>query len=269
MNSISEKVKSLISLSAEVVGTATAEGALGFFAGGMPGAVAGACKGATKAAIKRITQNTLTDVSNRILSQREEVRVGTAASYAIIKIIMHLNEGKEPRSDFFLGDPTERSAADEIFEGVLLKCKNEHEEKKIRYISNIFSNAAFVDDITLGEANFRLNIAEGMTYRQFCILNLFERKTLDTSIILRSEDYIQGEKTFELRSILNEIYELYNKGMIEYYKSEDGRAFSLSGILSIIPKDMRLTKHGKRQYELMGLGDMDKSELIDIWVQLS
>lgn len=269
MNAINEKVKNIIALSAEVVGGTVSEGVLGYLTGGVPGAIAGAYKGAAKTAIKRATQNTLVDIADRTLSHREEMRIGIAASYAINKINIYLNNGNEPRSDFFIGDPTGRTAGEEIFEGVLLKCKKEHEEKKIKYISNIFSNVVFDKDITLGEANYRLNIAESMTYRQYCILSLFERKSIDNDIVLRREDYVHGEKCFELRSILNEIYEVYDKGMIEWYKNEDNRAYGLHGILSIIPNDMRLTKHGKRQYNIMGLGYMDKSELIDIWTQLS
>ena len=30
-----------------------------------------------------------------------------------------------------------------VFEGVLLSSKNEHEEKKVTYIANIFSNSVF------------------------------------------------------------------------------------------------------------------------------
>jgi hypothetical protein len=269
MSSISEKVKNVLIQSAEVVGGTIAEGALGYFTTGMSGAIAGATKGAAKTGIKRVTQNVLVDITNRLLSQREELRIGVCASYTINKINIYISEGKEPRYDFFNGDLGARTAGDEIFEGTLLKCKKEHEEKKIQFLSNIFSKVAFDENISLGEANYSLILAESMTYRQLCILALIENKSIQTDIKLKNQDYVQGEKSFELRSILNEIYELYNKGMIENYNSEHKRAYSLSGILSIMPNALRLTKHGKRQYEIMGLKDMDPSEFIDIWVQLS
>jgi hypothetical protein len=59
-------------------------------------------------------------VAARQLSHREQVRVGAAASFAIQAIQSRFAEGQTPRDDGFFDDKkNERSAADQILEGVL------------------------------------------------------------------------------------------------------------------------------------------------------
>ena len=157
----------LITTGAEIAGAAVG-GALGFLAGG-PIPAAGAevigvviAKGATRL---------LTDYANRRLSRREQIRVGAAAAFALAAIRERLENGEKPREDGFFSEETKgRSSAEEIFEGVLQKSKNEHQEKKIKLLGNFFANVAFSPDVSVSEANHLLRIAESLTYRQMCLL---------------------------------------------------------------------------------------------------
>lgn len=162
-----ENAKELVSYGAQLAGAATGS-LIGFFTGGPVGAIAGAVAGELIPIAIEFTQ--------RQLSQREKVRVGAGLAFAYDKISQYRQEGHIPRKDsFFETDISGRRASAEILEGVLLKCKNEHEEKKTRFIGSIYANVAFMPHISASTANYLLHIAERFTYRQLCTIALIQR----------------------------------------------------------------------------------------------
>jgi len=211
-------------------------------------------------------EKVLNDIANRVLSKREEERVGASSILILKKINERLKSGYKPRNDdFFSKKVNNRSSADEIFEGVLLKCKNEHEEKKIYFISNIFTNVAFSKEISVGEANHLIQEAQNLTYRKMCILSMLkdkdENESTDKQIKLRDNHYmgLKSEIDFETISILQEMFELYSNGLI-YCEKYD----SLSNYSHIWPSQMYLTKLGNRYHEIMGLKDILQADKITI-----
>ena len=77
------------------------------------------------------------DVSERLLSPREQARVGFVLASAATEIHSRIERGETLRSDGFF-DPRhgERSDAEEVSEGVLLKSQREPEEKKLPYMAH-------------------------------------------------------------------------------------------------------------------------------------
>ncbi len=172
----SEKAQELISFGSEITGSAIG-GALGFFAGVLiDGPLGGATAGVAGAIAGRAV-HVVGDIARRHLSRREKVRVGAGLTFACIKIAQHLEEGRSPRNDdFFDANTSIRSSSDEILEGVLLKCKSEHEEKKVKLIGNIYANIVFMPEVSAFGANWLLQTVESLTYRQLCIIALVGRK---------------------------------------------------------------------------------------------
>ncbi|MFH1662875.1 MAG: DUF456 domain-containing protein, partial [Chloroflexota bacterium] len=154
MSSNKDRIKSLISKGNKITGAASG-GVSGFLIGGPVGAAIGGIIGV-------VVTETLSDMANRLLSDSEQTRIGAAATFAISEIESRLKCGQTPRNDGFFEDKKSgRSNADEIFEGVLIKAKNEHEEKKVRILGNMFANIAFSPEFSIGEANHILQVAEG------------------------------------------------------------------------------------------------------------
>jgi len=268
MSSDKEKVEALISNGSEIAGAAIG-GAVGFLAGGPVAAAAG---GALAVGISKGIGKLLSDIANRNLSKRERIRVGATVAFALAKIKSYLDSGRIPRDDGFFGDKgNKRSNAEEIFEGVLLKSKNEHEEKKAKILGNIFANIAFWPGFSVGEANHLLQIAGNLTYRKMCILSLIERKTQIQGIKLREDEYrgFKGQILYESISILQEIYEMYNLGMIACKsKSSEGHE-ALLGWTDVAPNRLLLTPMGKRYYKVMGLQDIPKKDIKEVARYLS
>jgi hypothetical protein len=248
LNKYNEKVKHLLSAGGEIAGGAVG-GVLGFLAAGPGGAAAGGALGAVIPI--------LSDIASRTLSRREEVRVGAVAAFALERIKTRLDNGDKPRDDgFFSEKQGKRSDAEEIFEGVLLKAKNEYQEKKSKILGNIFANTAFANGFSLGEANRLLQITEDLTYRQICILALVERKSTLQEIRLRTRPY-DGKVSAETASILQEIYDMYNRGLL----SSEGGGYYLNWS-EPVPGRLILTVPGKRYYIIMGLADIPVDDLV-------
>jgi hypothetical protein len=276
-----ERVKQVTGSSSNVVGAAVGN-TLGFILADAPGAFIG---GAFGASLTGVLKQVFFDVATRRLSKREETRVGTSAYFAVEKIQARLNAGELPREDGFFdkSDLDSRSYADEIFEGILLKSKNEHEEKKIKFIANIFANTTFHSEISSSEANHLLQVAENMTYRQMGLLALFERKAELEGIHLADRDYSSRDNEDNVPiindlSALQEVYQLYNSGLVacKFVEQVNSDGWTESVIVTsqnylafntfedVIPNQMILTNLGKRYYSIMSLSEISKEDLREV-----
>jgi hypothetical protein len=127
-------IRRLINGGLEIAGGAVG-GALGF----LPGEPAGAAlleAGSTAAvmALKRIGQ----EASERLLGQREKVRIGGVLAIAARETRQRLENGEKVRTDgFFEQKQTGRSDAEEVAESILLKSQREPEGKKIPYMGHL------------------------------------------------------------------------------------------------------------------------------------
>lgn len=272
MDKNKEKAKNLISAGSEIIGD-SAGAAIGFILGAAVGGLGGAVVGAGLGKLTSKTiEKVITDVSNRSLSKREEARVGATAALAISKIQEYLDSGQLPRNDdFFADQDNNRSDAEEIFEGVLLKAKNEHEEKKVKFYANIFATVSFAPAISVGEANHMLRVAEQLTYRQMCVLSLLAKINQFQQISLRDEDYedINGV-SHETITLLLEVRSMHEMNLVAQKLTPSSENASISyspgttALLSwgyIVPQNLFLTTIGKRYYEVMSLRDIPDEDI--------
>jgi len=263
MQTDEDKIKFLISMGSDITGAAAGSG-IGFLIGGPAGAALGGPLGI-------LIRKALSDITNRVLSTREKIRVGATAQFAITKIKERLNSGDKLRDDGFLKDKERRRTdAEEIFEGVLLKAKNEHEEKKTKILGNIFANIAFLPGFSLGEANHLLQIAENLTYRQMCILSLIRRKDEFQGIKLMEKEYKEEIISYETVSLLQEANDIISLGLYDgKYKLEDGKYAIVGSWDSVVPNKLELTPIGKRYYQVMGIDDIAVEDIREVGRYLS
>lgn len=238
-----EKAKDLVSHGAEIAGTAVG-GALGFFAAGPLGAAAGSVGGLllTKGEVAA-------EFALRDLTHREKLRVGAGLAFAYAKISRYLQENRTPRSDdFFSPDIEGRSASDEILEGVLFKCRNEHEEKKVRLLGNIYANTAFMPEVSPAGANWLLQKAEELTYRQMCIISLIKQKGVRGA----SWGPKDGDPAFEMeyKALENMFVRDSSPEAMRHYQ-ETGTSHSITG----------LSRTGELCYQVMGLEEIPEDDL--------
>lgn len=250
-------IRRLINTGAEIAGGAVG-GALGFLAVGPVGAaLLGAGGAAAAAALKHIGE----EASERLLSPREQVRVGGVLAIAAAEIRQRIEHGESVRTDgFFDAKPGARPDAEEVAESVLLKSEKEPEEKKIPYMGHILSGVAFDSQIGPHLAHQIVKAAEQLTYRQLCILKL---AVVKEAFALRVSDYrSHGAFAKELYQVLYECLDLYHRGLISF---GGGVAF---GPTDVKPGSMTVQGLGADIFNLMKLSLIPTEDLVPIALQL-
>lgn len=252
-----EELKGYLEKGTEIAGGIVG-GAIGLI-GGPAGALLGGGLGAA------ITIG-VKEIISRQLSHKQNARTSASVAYIFTGIQEQLESGKQIRSDDFFNNDNRRSSAEELFEGVLIKCKDEYQEKKIKFISRIFESTIFNPDISPESANQILASAENFTYRKLCIISFYGQKDkiFDVSLLMNDTYswYPNVEFSLEIEMLKQDIYELVNLGII------DTDNLMMTSSNDVIPNRFKLTKIGLNLFEIMKLSEISKDELIPIYESL-
>ena len=232
--------------------------------------IIGACTGATLgmigtpiasiggASLAIFLTKGINEIAERMLSPREKTRVGAAEYLVLLGIRDNLEKGLQIRQDdFFDNYLINRSKAEELFEGIIIKCKNEYEENKIIYISNIYINVAFDSTINPNNVNQILNTVEKLSYRQLTMIALVGQNK-ENQLLLRKDDY-RGELikiNNELEFLLQDFVIVNSYGLIERYDNT-----KILDVSDIIPGGMTLTSIGETYYNLLELSSLSTDDL--------
>lgn len=221
--------------------------AIGTAVAGPLGAVGGALAGTV---LEKGFQLVGNEIKKRMLSPREEQRVGAVCTYANQKISRNLVAGKMIRTDsFFEVIGEERPTNEEILEGVLLAAQKEYEEKKLKYLGNLYANLPFNVAVDSRMANMLIKIASELTYRQYVILyvvNMFQDPAYDA--VVKEEPY-ESLSGFKTMTIATEVFDLYKRTLI--HSSE-----ALLDAAAINPSKLTLVGYGSLMFELMELNEI-------------
>lgn len=123
--------------------------------------------------IAAVVSSVLKEFGGRTLSTREQSRVGGVVRYAADRISARLLSGHVLRSDGFLSySNSQASPSEELLEAVLMRARNEYQEKKLRYLGLFFANLVFSEHASPQTAHLLLKHFERLTYRQLCMLSI-------------------------------------------------------------------------------------------------
>ena len=176
--------------------------------------------------------------------------------------------GESVRTDGFFDDNgTGRSDAAEIAESILLKVQREPEEKKIPFMGYLFSSIAFDPEISVQMAHQLTKAAEGLTYRQFCLLKLCADKEKYRLRDGYYKDPTNSERN--LYQILHECHNLYHSGYI-YHKGSISVGRSQAFVpTDLNPRSMILNGLGIDLFNLMKLSLIQDEDIAPIAEQLT
>lgn len=252
-----EIIENVSDVAGSAVGAAAGAG-VGIAIAGPAGAVGGALAGD---AIERVFKWAGNEISKRILSKREEKRISDVITIAKEKIESNFEENKILRHDDFFSELDNRTSAEEILEGTLLVAQKEYEERKIKYIANLYANIAFDENISREIADRLIKISSELTYRQLMILCAVG--FVQISGVPSKQDTYGEVSGLNNVSIASDIFDLYRKSLI----------FSSNAILDaagINPSTLSLGGYGALLYNLMELPriPLTDKDCIDILIFL-
>ena len=197
------------------------------------------------------------DITEQLLSPREEARVGYVLTLAISEVLERVEQGEELRSDgFFDSGQTARSSAEEVVDHILLRSRQEPEERKLPYMAHLIASIAFDSSIDVHMAHQITRAAEQLTYRQLCLLRLAEVKH---KFNLRSQDYRKVSSfPVALYPVLFEIHHLHNFSYINM-----GGSAGL-GVTDVRPSVMSPQGIGVQIHNLMKLSEISDEDLLPL-----
>lgn len=237
------------------IGGAAAGGAIGSLTG-PAGTVVGAALGA---AASEVCVAVLSDLANRFLSPKEEQRVAGVAALAIEGIREKRLFEAVRHDDFFESDDSYPSAAEELFEGILLNAKQEHEQLKLPYLANFYANLLFDTSVKRSEANYLLGVAETLTYTQLCMLGL-RSKLQCREYKARTHEWNYGEMVSEETQSLAEQAEYLQQRQL-FRKPSPFQADVTFNKATTLPGNTVLSTTGQRLSNLMELHLIDRGDL--------
>lgn len=256
-----DALKELIDTSIDVTGSAAGTG-LGLLLAGPGGALLGAAAGPV---ITSVVKLMAVEIKTRIIGNREEVRIGAALTYALIKIEEKFKEGNEINSKYLddnLHNQT-RSTAKETLEGILLTAQREYEEKKLKYIGNLYGNVLF-KEYNRAFIISLIRMIEPLSYRQLVIIKVIgdiDKYDLKKPISAPTFDIrkLNSENTqanLDYRivddDIMAELNDLKNKMIVKHRGGNPENLYY---------KDI-LTNLGKTLYDLMELDSIPDVEAV-------
>ena len=154
----------LARMAAQVPGSAFGA-ALGLSVGGPTGAILGAVSGT-------ILSQVGADIADRVLSPRQELRVGAVFLSAASAITAKQIEGRSLRDDGFFDGPASNGA--EFVEGVMLAAMDAYEERKVPYLGNLIANVSFAEHIDAPSAHAALRRANDLSWLELRVLGVFD-----------------------------------------------------------------------------------------------
>lgn len=249
-----DKLKDFLKKGAEITG-ATIGGAIGLI-GGPAGVVVGGGLGV-------LTSQLMYEVIERQLTNRQQIRIAATSTFLFDGIAQRLKNGEIIRTDdFFERKIYDRSKAEELFEGTLMRCANQFQEKKIRHLSKIFEETIFNEQISPETANQLLELGNTLTFRKLSLISFYGRRNLDIigEILMRDAIilYPQIILSTNEKLLLQDLYELINSDLLF---NNNTAMFSND---HVFPDKITLTQTGETLFRIMDLKQIDKNYILDI-----
>lgn len=195
------------------------------------------------------------EIAARVLSPRQEVRVGAVFFYAGSVISAKEVLGETLRDDGFFDG--EHSYGYEFAEGVMLVAMDSFEERKLPYLGNMLANVAFIPTIDAATANFALKTAEGLSWLELCLIGIIDQPEKYPL----PDSPIQTAKAWETHTVRSRLTRMADVGseLLMYGRTKTERAGL--PIVDTNLSSIRLTNTGKLIAGLMELSTIPDSEL--------
>ncbi|TXK83560.1 hypothetical protein [Paenibacillus sp. N3.4] len=206
-----------------------------------------------------------------VLNKRAKERISSSFKNAAEKIIKLKEEGYIERTDISI-DEQSYTVKDELIEDLFKKVMNQHQEKKIKYITNAAVSFFYEKGTEKHTSEFVFNamkIADNLTFQQMCLLMLFSTDKYRNS--LRAEEH-EGKYEYSdaQYNVYNEILELVRLGLLccatdeaidNWNNMDHWDVDQVHTIDDIIPHRMVPTYFGSSFNFLLGLHDISDDEI--------
>jgi len=232
----------------DIVGPATAAG-IGLAVGGPIGALLGA---AATSPLTRTLRSALGEFAGRHLGKREIERTGAVLLAAQIEIEAQLAAGKKPRKDNVKSASSGAPPAEEIAEAAILASQRDAQQLKAPLMGRLLARLQFEPDVDSAFAYELIRQTESITYRQLCLLSLFNLNYRDRYKLPDKIDTKTFNGPYEIRvGLLQEIVDLHSRTMLQQRAIDHPGTDLIVAAVNIAPARQELVALGGWLYRLI------------------
>lgn len=247
------KLEKIIARAADSLGDVSAVG-IGFLlsAAGPEAAYIGAAAGPVVAGVAQ-------DLASRVMSRKEEHRLGAVMIFAL-ETMKQLQDGGSPvRNDGFWSSSNDFSSpGEEVVEAVLIAAQREPQEKKLEYLGCMLAQIAYHDEIPAETAMWMINMAERCTWTQYTLISMIGRKD---QFDLSGIEVGQGIGSWKGWAVHEELKTLgeFGLGLMGAPPKKTPR-MGLA-LFNMDLTDFELSNGGSLLYNFLGVGDIATDEI--------
>lgn len=209
----------------------------------------------TGAAVGEAMSQAGEDFLQRVLSTRQEERVATVLDLAAREVARRVENGQSIRDDGMF-DGVNPDAV-EVTEGALLAARDEHQQKKLPYMANLYASIVTNDEVTLDVANVAIRSAEELTWTEMCLLGMLTKSDV---FPLPETDVSRTATGWDDWAVAQSFYSLRERDYIYLPYGEKTPHLGLSRIDTRMSA-VKLNSHGSLVVGLMGLDTISTEDI--------
>lgn len=247
------RLEKIIARAADSLGDVSAVGISSFLtAMGPEAAYIGAAAGPIVAGVAH-------DLANRIMSRKEEHRLGAVMIFAMESMKQIQDSGGQIRNDGFWSSSNGFSSpGEEVVEAVLIAAQREPQERKLEYLGCLLAHIAYDDQISVETAVWMINTAERLTWTQYCLISMIGRKA---QFDLGGIEVGQGIGSWKGWAVHEELKAMGPFGLSIMGAPAKKTPRMGLGLFNMDLADFELGNGGRLLYEFLGVGDIAADEI--------
>jgi hypothetical protein len=247
------RLEKIIARAADSLGDVSAVG-IGFLLSGVgpEAAYIGAAAGPIVAGVAQ-------DLASRVMSRKEEHRLGAVMIFAMESMRQIQESGGRIRDDgFWASGDGHPHPGEEVVEAVLIAAQREPQERKLEYLGCLLAQIAYHEEISVETAMWMVGTAERLTWTQYALISMIGRKE---QFDLRGIEVGKGIGSWKGWAIHEELKALGPFGLSIMGAPAKETVPANLGLFNMDLADFHLGNGGRLLYDFLGVSDIPAQEI--------
>lgn len=213
-----------------------------------------------KKLIRKVYEDIIEEINENIYSVKENKKILSTLYFSLNAVKENLEKNMVIQENYLKAINDENKLLiEELFEGIIISAKNEHEDNKLKYYGYLLGNIIFKENLDRDEFNRLIKISRNLSYCQIKLINMYVISQMIQVPILKREDYTKtGVGSYKLLGILQDTLDMIQKSIL------NGSGNLVLDVVQINPSKIKVQGMGTLLYNLMSLNKMPYDELEDL-----
>ena len=218
-----------------------------------------------KKLIRKVYEEIIEEINENIYSVKENKKILSTLYFSLNAVKENLEKNMVIQENYLKAINDENKLLiEELFEGIIISAKNEHEDNKLKYYGYLLGNIIFKENLDRDEFNRLIKISRNLSYCQIKLINMYVISQMIQVPILKREDYTKtGVGSYKLLGILQDTLDMIQKSIL------NGSGNLVLDVVQINPSKIKVQGMGTLLYNLMSLNKMPYDEMEDLLDMLS